>query len=171
MTIQQHDKILDAQKQNELWIFYHELFAPVNENSPLAQSLDRRRFMSWMKSSRASKFLATDENGKLIGLAIISSDLRHDPLISIPYFKKHFPRRRIFHTPVIAVPRELAGKRISNSLIRTIMLGLPLDALAIFFHSEGTNPLIPRLIERSCAPRVKSQRLDSMGCVLLHMVS
>jgi hypothetical protein len=170
MIIQRLDKVLDPQKQDELWQFYHNLFEPLNEQTPLAQSLDRPRFISWMKSSRAAKIIATNGTGEVTGLAIISSDLRHDPLISIPYFKKHFAGKQVFHIPVIAVPRELSGLKICELLMQNIMAHFPIDAVAIFFHSQGANPLMQRLVERCCAPKVKGSNLDSMGCVLLHMV-
>jgi hypothetical protein len=106
MKILKLDKILDLGMQNRLWSFYQDQFADLNEQTPLSQTLARPHFNSWLKSSRATKFVVIDDGGKISGFAIISSELRHDPLISIPYFRKHFWNKKVFHFPVIALTRE-----------------------------------------------------------------
>jgi hypothetical protein len=169
VKIQKLEKVLELKMQEQLWRFYHEQFTPLNEQTPLSQTLDRPRFNSWLKSSRAIKFIATNDNGEIGGLAIISSELRHDPLISIPYFKKHFYAKRVFHFPVIVVAREFAFKhpRAYVHLMRGMMATIPENGVAIFFHSESENPVIPRLVRKSCAPKINIVNLDSMRCILL----
>src|ERR1700733_15317308 len=99
MKILKLDKVLELRMQDQLWSFYQDQFASLNEQTPLAQTLGRPMFNCWLKSSRAKKFVVTGEGGEISGLAIISSELRHDPLISIPYFRKHFRDKRVFHFP------------------------------------------------------------------------
>ncbi len=110
MKILKLDKIPKLSTQNQLWAFYQHQFAGLNEQTPLAQTLGRPQFNAWLMSTRAKKFIILDDNEKISGLAIISSELRHDPLISIPYFRKHFRDKKVFHFPVIAVCRAFARR-------------------------------------------------------------
>jgi hypothetical protein len=169
MKILQLDKIPETRMQDRLWSFYQDQFAELNAETPLSQTLARSHFSSWLKSSRAKKFIITDDRGEITGFAIISSELRHDPLISIPYFKKHFCNKKVFHFPVIAIAREFAleNPRAHSDLMQDMMATIPADGVAIFFHSEIENPLMPRLVRKSCAPKIGTTKLDAMRCVLL----
>lgn len=169
MKIDKLDKILEAKTQGLLWSFYQNQFASLNEQTPLAQTLSRPNFNSWLTSSRAKKFVVTDDGGEITGFAIISSELRHDPLISIPYFKKHFRDKKVFHFPVIAISREFAFRHPKTyvHLMQNMMATIPENGVAIFFHSESENPVIPRLVRKSCAPKIDTVRLDAMRCILL----
>jgi hypothetical protein len=172
MKIVKLDKILELRTQNELWSFYQGQFAALNEETPLAQTLGRQMFNAWLKSSRAKKFVVTGEGGEISGLAILSSELRHDPLISIPYFRKHFRDKKVFHFPVIAICREFARRhpKAYAHLMRDMMATIPENGVAIFFHSESENPVIPRLVRKSCAPQIDTVKLDAMRCILLQWV-
>lgn len=169
MKILKLDKILKLGDQNELWSFYQDQFSALNQETPLSQTLGRPQFNSWLKSSRAKKFVVTDEAGAISGLAIISSELRHDPLISVPYFRKHFRDKKVFHFPVIAICRKFALRhpKAYACLMRDMMAIIPENGVAIFFHSECENPVIPRLVRRSCAPQIDTVKLDAMRCILL----
>ena len=169
MKIVKLDKILESGIQKRLWSFYQDQFAALNEQTPLSQTLGRPQFNIWLKSSRAKKFVVTGDGGEISGLAIISSELRHDPLISIPYFRKHFRDKRVFHFPVIAVCREFTRRhpKAYVCLMRDMMATIPENGVAIFFHSESENPVIPRLVRKSCAPQIDTVKLDAMRCILL----
>jgi hypothetical protein len=173
MKILKLDKILESTMRDRLWSFYQDQFADLNAQTPLSQTLARPHFNSWLKSSRAKKFVVTDSGGGISGFAIISSELRHDPLISIPYFKKHYRNKKVFHFPVIAISREFSLKhpRAHADLMRDMMATIPENGVAIFFHSESENPLMPRLVRKSCAPKIGATKLDAMRCILLQWVT
>lgn len=169
MKIHRLKKILEPETHGRLWSFYQSQFADLNCQTPLSQTLGRRQFVSWLTSSRATKFLLNDEAGSLFGFAVVSSDLRHDPLISIPFFRKHFSEKRVFHFPVITINRAFARKYPTAHLVlmKDMMAIIPKDGVAVFFHSETENPVMPRLIRKSCAPKIITRQLDAMRCVLL----
>jgi hypothetical protein len=170
MEIRKFDKILETDKQKQLWTFYQGQFAELNTQTPLSQTLARAHFNAWLKSSRAKKFVVIENGAEIRGLAVVSSDLRHDPLISIPYFKTHFSDRKIFHFPVIALARDFASRnpQAHVKLMREMMQSIPANGVAIFFHSENENPVMPRLVRKSCAPEITATTLDAMRCIMLH---
>lgn len=155
---------------DRLWRFYKESLRELNEASPLAQTLDKTMFRRWLKSKQAVK-LFIEEQGEIVAFAIVSGNLRHDSLISIPYFRKHFPKRRIFHFPLIAIDPVFrkTNSGACEELMREMMSCIwevP-DAMALFFHSKGANPAMPRLIVYACRPNLKAIELDAMSCVAL----
>jgi len=163
-VIHRDSKILDREDREELWAFYQATLGPLNELSPLAQTLDKRRFMSWLSSSRAMKYTLR-EDGLLIGLLIVSSDLRHDPLISRPYFEKHYPGKRIFHCPAIAIhPDWRDGRGIK--FLANAFAEMPKGSMALFFHSEGENPLVPKFASVAARGRFTVNKCDAIACCI-----
>lgn len=155
-------KILDPSEREELWKFYQDFLGPLNEKSPLAQTLGKVRFMSWLSSSRALKYTLR-ENGQLMGLLIVSGDLRHDPLISRSYFRKHYLGRRIYHCPAIVIhPDWQDGRGIQ--FLAEAFAELPRGSVAIFFHSEVESPLIPRFAGIAGRGRFVVRRVDAVAC-------
>ena len=71
MKIDKLDKILEVNKQGLLWSFYQNQFAALNEQTPLAQTLSRPYFNSWLTSSRAKKFVVTDDGGEITGFRML----------------------------------------------------------------------------------------------------
>jgi len=167
MMIEKLMVVTDACLREELWEFYHTLFTPLNECTPLAQTLDRQIFELWMASSQATKFVVRNDQNAVAGLAVVSGDMRHDPLISQAFFKKHYPGRPVYHFPAIALSEELRSEpRACRELMRAMMDGLPEDGVALFFHSEGIRPAMPRLVRLACSPEVAIEKSDTMACVL-----
>lgn len=118
--------------------------------------------MAWLISSRAAKYVAR-EKGEIVGLAVVSSDLRHDPLISRPYFQKHFPRQRVYHCPAIAFhPKWRTGA--GRQLLAQLFAGLPKGSVALFFHSEMENPLIPKFAQLATKGKFIVEKVDAMAC-------
>ncbi len=167
MEIERHLKILDPELQEKLWNFYHDIFKELNKRTPLAQTLDKPRFRSWLESSRAVKFIVQSE-GEIKAFAIVSRDLRHDPLISREYWQGQFPGKRLFHFPAIAITPEFRReyRKLCTTLIDSVVGETGPDGIGLFFHSELANPAMPRLIERSSTAKVSVRKIDSMACVL-----
>lgn len=167
MTIERLVKIVDPEFQQQLWDFYHTMFLELNKLTPLSQTLDKPRFRSWLKSSKAIKLVVRD-GSQVKGFAIVSGDLRHDPLISIPYWKSVYPGKKIYHFPVIAISEEFRTEHSSTclELMQRMMGEIPRNAVAIFFHSELANPAMPRLVKLSCRGKAVISKIDSMACVL-----
>lgn len=169
MTIEKELVIDDPELVNLFWRFYHEVFDPLNERTPLSQTLDREMFERWMASPQAIKFFVRSR-GVIKGLAILSSDLSHDPLISQPFFAKQYPGRRICHIPVLCISEEF--RRI-NPMLCAEMVQLMADevresqALSIFFHSRSANPAMPRLIRRASGGGFAVTETDAMACIFI----
>ncbi len=160
--------INDRELSRKLWDFYHTLFASLNERTPLAQSLDADMFNRWLLSELALK-LFIEEGSRIVAFAVVSEDLTHDPLLSIPFFTKNYPDKRVFQFPAIGIDEDFAktNPQACEELMREMMAPLPDDAIAVFLHSESINPALPRLIRFACRPRIDFSKLDAMGCVLL----
>lgn len=167
MEIERILKITDSNLRNGLWDFYHRLFSELNASTPLSQTLDRPRFRSWLESTRAVK-LVVREAGVIHAFAIVSGDLRHDPLISIPYWKRVQPGRKVYHFPVIAISESFreTNPGLCFELMQAMMREIPNNAVALFFHSTQANPAMPRLIKLACRGRVQVETVDTMACVL-----
>lgn len=168
MEIERHQKIVNPEFQERLWDFYHTMFAELNRLCPLAQTLDQPMFQSWLTSSDAMKFVVQDDN-KIKAFAVVSSDLRHDPLISIPYWEENYPGKTVYHFPAIAIAEDFrhTHTKLCLELMQAMMHEVKYpDGVALFFHSEKANPAMPRLVQHSCAKRVVVSKLDSMACAL-----
>jgi len=169
-VIEKHTRIVDEEFVSRLWKFYHDHFEVLNRATPLAQTLDKSMFRRWLKSPRATK-LVIEQDDEIVAFAVVSDDLRHDPLVSIEYFKTNYPNRRIFQFPAIAIDSRYGSTNPQTcvELMREMMGCVPNypSSMAIFFHSEGVNSAMPRLIRFACKPHLSYQKLDAMGCVLL----
>jgi len=167
MRIEKLLTVTDDCLREELWCFYHTLFVPLNERTPLAQTLDRQVFELWLASPQATKLIVRNGQNAVAGLAVVSGDLRHDPLISRSFFEKHYPGRPVYHFPAIALSEELRSEPcVCRELMRAMMDGLPENGVALFFHSEVARAAMPRLVRRACFPKVAVKKSDAMACVL-----
>lgn len=169
MTIEKKLVVDDLELVNQFWYFYHEVFDPLNERTPLSQTLDREMFERWMASSQAIKFFVRS-GGVIKALAILSSDLSHDPLISQPFFAKQYPGRQIRHIPVLCISEEF--RRINPALCAEMVQMMADEvresqALSIFFHSRSANPAMPRLIRKACGSEMVVSEKDAMACIFI----
>jgi len=159
-------EIVGFRLERELWGFYHAVFADLNSSTPLSQSLDRVMFHVWMSDPRAIKLVARI-NRKVVGFSVVSSVIEHDPLLSRPYFERHYPGVAVWQFPVIAIAREYRAL-LSQSLLEAMANEIPENAIATYFYSKDANPGMGRLVGIALARRgILSHEIGCMACVLL----
>jgi len=161
--------ILEEPTQEKLWHFYSSVYKDLNQQTPLNQSLDKNTFLTWLVSGDAVKFIVLDESNQIHGFSVLSSNLEHDPINSTEYWMKVFPGKSVYHFPAICFSNELrkADPNLCLDLMKLMMAEIPLEAVAVFLHSEEENPLMPRLVRVACGGRVKVTKVDAMACQLL----
>lgn len=153
--------------------FYHRILDPLNAETPLSQVLDDDTFDTWMNSPDALKLFVLKE-GSVMALAVLSFDLSHDPLISQPFFAKHFPGRQICHIPAICIDEEFrkGQRKLAMELIEQLKEAVrPSKALCIMFHSRIANPAMPRLIRLGLGTEAVVSERDAMACVFMDWIT
>jgi len=138
--------ISSPQEQEHLWQFYDEVFRPINEETPIAQTYPKEEFLAWLADPRVIKFIAR-EGGKLIGLGLVATDPSLDSWLSLPYFAKHFPGVPIRDFLILAVAPGHRNKHVAVALLRAMINEVPKDGMGLFFHSKEVNPFLPRLAQ------------------------
>ncbi len=138
--------INDSVKGDILWEIYDKTFEPVNEISPCRQSLDRDHFFEILTNLTVTKYLLIKEGVGIIGLALITNDLKNTQWISPDYFRVNFPseyqKNLVYYFMGIAIKNEFRGNRYSILLIERVIDDLPKEAIMGFDHSKNINPML-----------------------------
>ena len=168
MECQRLTVITDKVVIEELWLFYQEAFADLNEQTPVAQTWPRIGFDEWMSSERVIVIVARINN-EVVGFGVVTDDLSVEPLLSPTYFKKHHTDGKVWYFPAIAVAKQhRTNFRIAQEIVERLMGEIPEDAEACYmFFSTEQNSVLPRLITRFCQGRVAAEVVGSESCLRL----
>lgn len=165
MTICRKYVIESEQERAALWDLYYETFKEVDEGSPCKQSYNRDEFMKVLQDSDVVKFILTYQDS-LVGIALITNNLKKVSWISEPYFKKHFPHqyeeRRIYYIKALVIAKKYQGKIEVFRLVKSIIEYVDSqNGIAAFDCSENINQFLLPLIERAGTGTIsQSQQLD-----------
>jgi hypothetical protein len=101
---------------NSAWELYYTAFEEVNTLAAQSHMMTWENFSDVMGDKRIRKFIARDDDGSMVGLAVITNDLEAWPLISPQYFARRWPEHaeqgRIWYVGFVAVrqsPRPAPG--------------------------------------------------------------
>ena len=132
--------------QDILWNIYNKTFEPLNVISPCKQSFDQTHFMELLIDESVKKFILSKENIGILGLALITNDLKNTPWISEEYFKFKFPEKysekKVYYFVGLAIDKKFRGNKYSISLIEKVIDNLPENSVMGFDHSKNINPLL-----------------------------
>jgi len=140
-------EISDPQEQEQLWQFYDEVFRPINEETPISQTFPKGDFLNFLASPRVVKFIIRGKTGQIVGLGMVTDEPWLDPLVSRPYFEKHFPDVPLRYIMALAVAPGFRGIAVATNLLREMINEVPENGIGFFLHSKEVNPFIPRLAQ------------------------
>lgn len=172
MEIERVLVVADPEERKQIWEFYDKELGRINEDTPLAQTWPKRYLIAWLKNPRVIKFIARDrETDEIVGLGIVTDQLKLDWLLSPAYFKKHFPGRQVFHFPVLAVSTRFQRSGVlAVELLRAMIAEVPKDGCGVSLYSKLVNPSIPALAEIAMRGRIHGIEVDAEGCTVYKWV-
>lgn len=147
IVIMKKEVVQNEQEISALWGIYDDCFTRLNKLSPCKQSFDREHFVEVLKDSSSSKYLIYNKHdNELVGIGIVSNNLRNSPWISEEYFKYKYPEKfskdLIYYFMGIAINSEYGKKGYSLALIEKIIDDIPHGSIVGFDHSRNANPFL-----------------------------
>ena len=114
--------VVPAELRDPAWDFYQEIFDELRVLAVNRHLLYRHEFDELMADHRASKYLAIDADGAVVGLAAMTTQLDAVSLISPDYFRHHWPdlyaENRIFYVLFVGSQRGARGAGVFINLLR-----------------------------------------------------
>ncbi len=160
--------IEDPSEQERLWSFYEEIFRPINEETPITQSFPKKYFLEWLTNPRVFKFIARRDD-QLAGFGAFTDNLDVEPLLSLPYFQKHYPDRPIMYCPVLAVAPGQRGRGAVFNLLRAMLKERPPSGVLVFLHSKTKSLGLPRLFDSAGGNHLKGKKeVENESCWIYH---
>jgi hypothetical protein len=103
----------DIAARTAAWDLYRTAFAEVNTLAAQSHLMTATEFWGVWDDENVQKWLATDDDGALIGLGVQTDDLNAWPLISPAYFERKWPQlyleRRIWYVGFVCTRQEPAA--------------------------------------------------------------
>ena len=107
---------------DEAWALYAETFDELRYLAVNRHLMHRPEFDDLMADKRIEKFLARNDDGLLVGVGAMTSDLHAVPLISPDYFQHHFPElyaaNRLFYVVFVGAKQGDLGRGVFLKLLR-----------------------------------------------------
>lgn len=92
----------------EEWDLYRTAFEELDSRAVQRHLMTRSEFTAVMHDRRVDKYLATNDDGRLVGLSTFTNILAAVPLISPAYFARRWPElaagNKIWYCGFVAVP-------------------------------------------------------------------
>jgi hypothetical protein len=102
-----------GERLDEAWQLYETAFQDLNAMTIQRHLMYRSEFEDVMGDWRIDKWMALDDDGTLLGLAVYTNELAAWPLISPEYFARRWPQefveKRIWYCGFVAVPGHQQG--------------------------------------------------------------
>lgn len=92
MYVTRHSTISDPQLIDGLWTLYRRAYVRVAQETPTHEMLDHDEFLSQLRTE-SNRFWVVWDDGRPVGMALISTDVRATRWLSENYFEHHFPER------------------------------------------------------------------------------
>jgi hypothetical protein len=173
MVIKVIDQITDEDLHETLWKMYLDAFEDLNTMAVQRHLMFRSEFDEVMLDSRIHKYLALDDDGAVLGVATYTNDLSAVPLISPPYFERHWPEHyaanRIWYIGFVAVDPQVQGREVFAQLVEQMYLVASaqngLVGLDICSYNDDTRHMsrIFRLMIRRQTSNMKFSRIDQQS--------
>ncbi len=130
---------------------YRDAFDPVALLSPARQALNDEEFLAAMADGSVMKFVGWDRDEQPRAMAIVATDLRTVPWISVPYFEARFPehysRGAIVYFHALLVRRESQGGPWARLLLEELIRTAARDRAVAAFDSCSHTVEVARLPE------------------------
>jgi len=174
LLIQKREIVDSFKEKEELWKIYDDSFLRTNKETPCRQSLDKKHFFDVLMSSSVAKYIAIFKpSKKIIGIGMISNDLKNSPWISEDYFKSqfagYFSEKLIYYFMGIAISKEYRRRGYAIGIIEYIIDDIPQNAIMGFDHSQKKNPYIKYFTSMVKQSRfIKRKYLDSQRYYLVY---
>jgi hypothetical protein len=173
MVIKVLDQIRDDDLQETLWKMYLDAFDDLNTMAVQRHLMFREEFDEVMRDSRIQKYLALGDDGTVLGVATYTNELSAVPLISPPYFERHYPEhyaaKRIWYIGFVAVDPQVQGREVFAQLVEQMYLVASaqngLVGLDICTYNDETRHMsrVFRLMIRRQTSNMKFNRIDQQS--------
>jgi hypothetical protein len=126
MLVKVVDQITDVDLHEAVWTLYQDAFQELNTMAAQRHLMTKSEFDEVMLDNRIDKYLALDDDGTLCGVATYTNDLDAVPLISPPYFERHWPEqyaaKKIWYIGFVAVSPHAQGREAFGLLVEQMYL-------------------------------------------------
>jgi hypothetical protein len=156
---------------DEAWRFYEEVFADVNTLAANRHMMTAEEFEHVMVDDRVQKWVAFNDEGRIIGMATITNHLDSWPLVSPQYFAKHYPdqyeRRAIWYIGFVGCNAEGTRAHAFRDLIAQMQPqveasdGVFVQDFCTYNVGVRRLPDATRAILRRINPTVQFGRIDA----------
>ncbi|WP_433616998.1 hypothetical protein ACQP2P_16480 [Dactylosporangium sp. CA-139114] len=152
------------------WTLYSEAFAELNALAVQRHLMYRHEFDDVMGDPRIAKYLYVGDDDSIRGLSIYTNDLNAVPLISPPYFARHWPQhyaeRRIWYCGFVATQADARAATAFGELVtamyHTAAAQNGLIALDFCTRTDEVRHMarVVRLMLHRLSGDVRAQRID-----------
>ena len=117
-------RTVDSDLREEAWKLYLQSFDDLRHRAVQRHVMYSDEFDAVMVDERVDKYLLSGEDGSLVALSTMTSQLRSMPLISPEYFAHRWPDRYraglIFYIGFLAVHPDSHGTGVFGELVRAM---------------------------------------------------
>jgi hypothetical protein len=162
-------KVVAGERLEQAWKLYELAFDELRAKAVQRHLMHRAEFDDVMADDRVQKYVAYDDDDRLVGLATYTNDLDAMPLISPEYFADRWPnyyaQRRIWYLGFFAVHPQHRGSGMFELVIERLWDSVRADrgvaALDICArnHAIGLPIAIQRTLE-GLTPDVVTTAID-----------
>jgi hypothetical protein len=163
---------LSPEEAHLMWLTYDETFRPLNLASPCRQSFYEEEFLAAMSDPEMVKVILRDENGQLISMGVLGSNLASFPWISQDYFEakfsKEFAAQRLFYfVALLTVPDQQYSGQMAQLIEPMTSYIAERDGWALFDCCELNQGLPQAILEM--VGKYALTGLDLIGTQTYHM--
>ncbi len=109
MVVAEKETLLQWETVHQAWGLYASAFTELNRNTVQNHMMEFDEFLTMIHNQHIKKFLAW-QGEDLVGMTVMTRHLRSWPLISVPYFEKHYPeefaRNAVFYIGFVATDNK-----------------------------------------------------------------
>lgn len=144
MYVTRHSIVSDPQLTDGLWNLYRRSYARVARETPTHEMLEREEFVDQLRSG-TNRFWVVWDDGRPVGMALISTDVRATRWLSETYFEHHFPERfragLVHYVVWVTIDPSYVAQGAINVLARqALSLEAREGALLVFDTPEVNQP-------------------------------
>ncbi|MFC7530708.1 hypothetical protein [Actinoplanes sp. GCM10030250] len=165
--------VLPAEMLDAAWAFYRETFDELRYLAANRHLLYREEFDELMTDPRADKYVSVDEDGTVVGMGVMTTDLDSVTLISPDYFEHHWPdlyqAKRLFYVLFVGSQKTTRGAGVFIALLRAMYAAIGAAEGRVFVDICSFNEerhALPRMISMilgRVAGRAQPTRLDAQS--------
>ncbi|MEV6300345.1 hypothetical protein AB0M02_13150 [Actinoplanes sp. NPDC051861] len=164
---------LPADMLDDAWAFYRDTFDELRHMAANRHLMYRSEFDELMGDKRSDKYVSLDDDGSVLGMGVMTTDLDSVPLISPEYFEHHWPdlfaQRRLFYVVFVGSRKSEDGAGVFIALLRDMYEAIAAVDGRVFVDICSYNEerhALPRMIAMilgRAAGRAQPSRLDAQS--------